>query len=105
MLPPLLLLLLLPGVFGQFDPHCSGRTAIVHLFEWTWTSIARECEDFLAPQGYCGVQVIRNTVLRGGRGEYDSPEIVMDRLETTRRCSPVIKDPSHDIFTTFEWTD
>ena len=65
MLPLPLLLLLLQPVFGQFDPHCSGRTAIVHLFEWTWTSIARECEDFLAPQGYCGVQVTSQTAQRG----------------------------------------
>merc|ERR1711971_968644 len=42
---------------GQYDPHCSGKTAIVHLFEWTWTSIASECERFLGPVGYCGVQV------------------------------------------------
>ena len=42
---------------AQYDPHCSGKTAIVHLFEWTWTSIASECERFLGPVGYCGVQV------------------------------------------------
>ena len=29
---------------------------IVHLFEWKWTDIALECERFLAPAGYCGVQ-------------------------------------------------
>ena len=52
-----LLPLLLQGVVAQYEPHCGGRTTIVHLFEWTWTSVARECEAFLGPHGYCGVQV------------------------------------------------
>eukprot|EP00057_Strongylocentrotus_purpuratus_P027650 XP_011682124.1 PREDICTED: alpha-amylase 4N isoform X1 [Strongylocentrotus purpuratus] len=34
-----------------------GRSAMVHLFEWPWRSIARECEDFLGPNGFGGVQV------------------------------------------------
>jgi len=39
------------------DPHCTGnRHGIVHLFEWKWSDIARECETFLGPMGYCGVQ-------------------------------------------------
>jgi alpha-amylase len=33
------------------------RTAFVHLFEWTWNDIARECEAFLGPKGYAAVQV------------------------------------------------
>lgn len=44
---------------AQKDPNfLDNRTTIVHLFEWTWKDIARECEDFLGPQGYGGVQVI-----------------------------------------------
>ncbi|KAH3712444.1 alpha-amylase-like [Dreissena polymorpha] len=40
------------------DPHCAaGRDTIVHLFEWKWTDIKAECERFLGPMGYCGVQV------------------------------------------------
>ncbi|XP_054717225.1 LOW QUALITY PROTEIN: pancreatic alpha-amylase-like [Uloborus diversus] len=34
-----------------------GRTTIVHLFEWKWNDIADECEVFLGPYGYGGVQV------------------------------------------------
>lgn len=34
-----------------------GRNTIVHLFEWHWDNIAQECENFLAPKGYAGVQV------------------------------------------------
>jgi alpha-amylase len=29
----------------------------VHLFEWKWNDVAQECETFLAPHGYGGVQV------------------------------------------------
>ena len=35
----------------------SGRTVMVHLFEWKWADIAAECERFLGPMGYAGVQV------------------------------------------------
>lgn len=30
---------------------------MIHLFEWKWTDIAAECERFLGPNGYAGVQV------------------------------------------------
>jgi len=31
--------------------------AFVHLFEWKWDDVAKECEDFLGPKGYTAVQV------------------------------------------------
>ncbi len=34
-----------------------GRRTFVHLFEWKWDDIAKECERFLGPKGYAGVQV------------------------------------------------
>ena len=34
-----------------------NRDAIVQLFEWKWSDIAAECERFLSPKGFCGVQV------------------------------------------------
>ncbi|XP_026669761.1 alpha-amylase-like isoform X2 [Ceratina calcarata] len=30
---------------------------MVHLFEWKWNDIAKECEQFLGPMGFGGVQV------------------------------------------------
>ena len=40
------------------NPHfVPGHDTIVHLFEWKWNDIARECEQFLGPMGYGGVQV------------------------------------------------
>ncbi|PAA52154.1 hypothetical protein BOX15_Mlig014993g1 [Macrostomum lignano] len=46
------------GWSAYHDPNCKdNRVAMVHLFEWKWNDIAAECERFLAPMGYCGVQV------------------------------------------------
>lgn len=40
------------------NPTCApGRHTITHLFEWKWSDIAAECERFLGPMGYCGVQI------------------------------------------------
>ncbi|GLH05678.1 Alpha-amylase [Gryllus bimaculatus] len=55
------LLLLLPALaavaVAQKDPHwVDGRNTIVHLFEWKFSDIAAECERFLGPMGYAGVQ-------------------------------------------------
>lgn len=46
------------------NPHfVPGHDAIVHLFEWKWNDIARECEQFLGPIGYGGVQVRDRTTI------------------------------------------
>ena len=29
----------------------------VHLFEWSWEDVAKECENWLGPKGYDAVQV------------------------------------------------
>ncbi|XP_076259627.1 alpha-amylase-like [Rhynchophorus ferrugineus] len=43
---------------SQKDPHFwDGRNTIVHLFEWKWSDVAAECENFLSQKGYGGVQV------------------------------------------------
>ena len=39
------------------EPAAPIRNVFVHLFEWTWPAIARECEEFLGPAGYSAVQV------------------------------------------------
>ncbi|CAF0865526.1 unnamed protein product, partial [Didymodactylos carnosus] len=40
------------------DPQSAGRRQVaVHLFEWKWADIAAECERFLGPKGFSGVQV------------------------------------------------
>ena len=45
------------------DPNAAAnRQTAVHLFEWKWTDIAMECERFLGPYGYAGVQVRRTSI-------------------------------------------
>jgi len=34
-----------------------SRDTFVHLFEWSWSDIAQECEEWLAPKGYTAVQI------------------------------------------------
>jgi alpha-amylase len=75
---------------------------MVHLFEWKWADIARECETFLAPNGYGGVQVsppFENTVI-GARPWWERYQPVSFKIVTrsgneaafadmTRRCNAV----------------
>lgn len=50
--------LLLSCVIAQKNPHyVDDRATMVHLFEWKFEDIADECERFLGPMGYGGVQV------------------------------------------------
>lgn len=45
---------------GQHNPNFfAGRSGIVQLFEWKFSDIANECEQYLSPRGYGGVQVSR----------------------------------------------
>lgn len=88
---------------AQYNTHWwSGRSSMVHLFEWKWADIARECENFLAPNGYAGVQISppnENAVV-SGRPWYERYQPMSYRLETrsgneaafsdmTRRCNAV----------------
>lgn len=51
-------LTILSAVVAQKEPHyAGGHDGIVHLFEWKWPDIAAECENFLGPLGFGGVQV------------------------------------------------
>lgn len=54
----LVLLLSAGGARAQFNTHMrASRNSMVHLFEWRWADIAAECERFLGPFGFAGVQV------------------------------------------------
>ncbi|XP_072766716.1 alpha-amylase 1 [Anoplolepis gracilipes] len=51
-------LTILSAVVAQKEPHyVHGHDGMVHLFEWKWPDIATECEKFLGPLGFGGVQV------------------------------------------------
>merc|ERR1712002_908683 len=46
------------GGLAYTESHCKDqKQVIVHLFEWSWNDIANECESYLGPKGFCGVQV------------------------------------------------
>ncbi|KAF4520994.1 hypothetical protein B566_EDAN002490 [Ephemera danica] len=62
MMPRAGFLLLLLGLVSlaqaQYDFYeWPNRSTIVHLFEWRWEDVARECEDYLAPNNYAGIQL------------------------------------------------
>lgn len=58
LLLPLSALLLLGLAQANKDPNSApDRHTAVHLFEWKWKDIAAECERFLGPNGFSGVQV------------------------------------------------
>ena len=46
----------LPQTYTPSGKAASGG-AFVHLFEWKWTDVAKECENFLGPNGFAAVQV------------------------------------------------
>ncbi|CAK9085183.1 4-alpha-D-glucan glucanohydrolase) [Durusdinium trenchii] len=37
--------------------HSGRKEVFVHLFEWSWEDVAKECEDWLGPKGFDAVQV------------------------------------------------
>lgn len=56
------IVLLLQWIFlsnaTYLDPHwTAGHSVMVHLMDWRWQDIANECENFLGPNGFGGVQV------------------------------------------------
>ncbi|XP_030368982.1 alpha-amylase-related protein [Scaptodrosophila lebanonensis] len=88
---------------AQHNPHWWGnRNTIVHLFEWKWSDIANECENFLAPQGYAGVQVspVNENIISAGRPWWERYQPISYKLITrsgneldfasmVRRCNDV----------------
>jgi alpha-amylase len=54
-------------------PAGGPRTVLVHLFEWKWTDIAKECENYLGPKGFAAVQVSppnEHALIRQSNGNY-----------------------------------
>lgn len=58
LMPRIFLATLLANLGGAVtNPPIGSQSAFVHLFEWSWTDIAQECEEFLGPKGFRAVQV------------------------------------------------
>ncbi|KAF7281564.1 hypothetical protein GWI33_004532 [Rhynchophorus ferrugineus] len=64
-----LVALFISSAVAQKDPQfIDGRNTIVHLFEWKWSDVANECENFLSKKSYAGVQISppsENAVVEG----------------------------------------
>ncbi|XP_026735020.1 alpha-amylase 2-like isoform X2 [Trichoplusia ni] len=65
-----------------------NRSVIVQLFEWKWLDIAEECERFLGPKGYGGVQTSpasENLIIHlndGQRPWYERYQVISYKLKT-----------------------
>ncbi|XP_011300849.1 alpha-amylase [Fopius arisanus] len=69
-----LFLTFLTWTYAQKHPYyVDDRGTMVHLFEWKFQDIARECEEFLGPMGFGGVQVspIHENLIIPGRPWYE----------------------------------
>lgn len=64
--------------------YWEDRSVMVHLFEWKWNDIADECERFLAPKGFAGVQVSppNENLVIGHRPWWERYQPVSYKLET-----------------------
>lgn len=80
----------------------TGRTGIVHLFEWKYSDIADECERWLAPKGFAGVQLspVNENIIIPGRPWWERYQPISYVLTTrsgneaqfldmSRRCNAV----------------
>lgn len=80
-----LITLTVAPVWANHDPHfMNNRQGIVHLFEWKWLDIAKECEDFLGPKGYGGVQTspVNENAIIPGRPWYERYQPISYKLTT-----------------------
>ena len=74
--------------FDQWTPaYADGHDGMVHLFEWHWSTIAEECENFLGPHKFGAVQIsppnenrIKN--LETGRPWWERYQPISYKLET-----------------------
>ena len=64
-----------PSLVADATAKTSRKTDVpgvtANLFEWNWTSVAKECTNVLGPAGYSGVQVAppQDSVKRQGLGD------------------------------------
>ncbi|KAL0838998.1 hypothetical protein ABMA28_016995 [Loxostege sticticalis] len=109
MLFPLMACCLIRAAYSDHHDRTNqlpDRSTIVHLFEWKWRDIADECERFLAPKGFGGVQISppsENLIIHlpdGSRTWYERYQVMSYKLKTrsgdredflnmTRRCNQV----------------
>ncbi|XP_015605017.1 alpha-amylase 1 isoform X2 [Cephus cinctus] len=91
-----LILALFGSVLGTHkDPHFSdNHGTIVHLFEWKWSDIADECERFLGPMGYGGIQTspVQENVVIGSRPWWERYQPISYKWVTRSGDAEAFKD-------------
>lgn len=73
------------SIIAQYNPHFwPNHTGIVHLFEWKFQDIATECVQFLAPNGYGGVQIspISENAIVIGRPWWERYQPISYKIQT-----------------------
>lgn len=68
-----------------YDPHfVKDHSGIVQLFEWKWLDIAQECESFLGPKQFGGVQISppNENVILDGRYWYERYQPISYKIIT-----------------------
>lgn len=74
-----------PLVLSQFGSHFQpGSSVIVALFEWKWQDVAKECTNYLGPNGFAGVQVspVTENVVVSGRPWWERYQPISYEMET-----------------------
>src|ERR1041384_7111279 len=52
-----LVLFVVASQFAKAQNNFNPRDTSVQLFKWSWNNVAKECHDWLGPQGYGAVQI------------------------------------------------
>lgn len=79
-------------------PHFAGnRSVIVHLMQWKFVDIAAECERFLGPFGYGGIQLspVNEHAVLGNRPWYELYQPVSYRIISRSGNEAEFKDMVH----------
>ncbi|KAG5345668.1 AM4N amylase, partial [Acromyrmex charruanus] len=90
-----MLIAILSAVIAQKDLHyVPGHDGMVHLFEWKWGKIAEECENFLGPMGFGGVQVspVQENVIVKNRPWWERYQPISYKLNTRSGTAKQFKD-------------
>ncbi|KAG5329743.1 AM4N amylase, partial [Acromyrmex heyeri] len=88
-------LAILSAVIAQKDLYyVPGHDGMVHLFEWKWGKIAEECENFLGPMGFGGVQVspVQENVIVKNRPWWERYQPISYKLNTRSGTARQFKD-------------
>lgn len=74
-----------------------GRSVIVHLFEWKWKDVAKECTHYLGPNGFGAVQLspVTENVVARGRPWWERYQPISYELETRSGTEQEFREMVH----------